>query len=630
MAAFQLRTFGDIVKAVREELKVQSTDTTAVERIKRDINMVYSEIISAKHWWWLVESTTLQIPAYHNTGTAFVLQNQSSVIFSNPIGSSKTGYYFALEGDNTVYRIESHAAGSNTLKLSEKFIGASNNQAGYKIWTDNVPLPTNCKATIDVVSNLSRQTLENLGHQDWRKLSSAMPKRAGAPEAYYTSDFVDPSPTTPIASLPPLLTRQSAGVVKKLVFTAALPASLIGGVQIKVSKAYDPTYNGVNFIAELGTTFVTNDTLIYTGKEEHTESAVPDTNLLVEFTASTRNRARYRVMYVYPAISQTNSLLHVDYQKQVAPLEADLDEPIIPADDRIVVVYAALHRAWSRERNPEEAQRNLALYKDKIANMAGQIQDSLDKPIFKPSRLYLSGKRNTFRSRRFNLALDSFFESSGSGGAGGSTVAVLGTPNTVAIFNNEGELEGSSVVSTTELNYLDGATSSIQTQIDTINTYLATAFVTDALVSPTAAIARTKLANGTPDRIVINNGSGVMADSTVTSQELSFLSGVTPLTSLVLNDNQAAPADVFTLPLGNSYCFILYSIKRGPANIEGGFMVLLNDGTNAELTIDSSVIGLIGMALTADVSGANVRLRYTSTNTGIAPNFKYAVIKWAA
>lgn len=630
MAAYQLRTFKDIVDAVREELKVQSSDTVGVNRIKRDVNMVYSEIISSKNWWWLIESTTIKVPAYYNKGTAFVLHNQSSVTVSQAIGASKKGYYFSVEGDTTLYKIESHTAGSATFKLSEKYIGASSNSVGYKIWTDNIPLPTNCKATVEVVSNATRQPLEGLGHQDWRRLSSGQPKRVGVPEAYYTSDFVDPFPTSTIISLPALLTRKSDGVVKTLVFASALPASIISGTQIKVSKADEPSYNGTNFIASVSTTNVANDTLIYTGKEEHTELALPDSNLLVELQASTKNRARYRSLFLYPALLQTDTLLHVDYQKQVAALDVDADEPIIPADDRIVLVYAALHRAWSRERNPEEAQRNLVLYKDKLASMAGQIQDSLDKPIFKPSRLYLSAKRNTFRSRRFNLALDTFFESTGAGATGGTTVAVLGTPNTVAIFNNDGELEGSSVVSTTELNYLDGATSSIQTQINSINAYLATAFVTNALVSNSAAIARSKLASGTADLVLVNNGSGVMSESAITATELSFLSGVTPLTTVALADNQVAAADALTIPVANTYCFILYSIKRGAANVEGGMMVLLNDGTSADLTIDSGLIGTTGVTLTADVSGANVRVRYTSTATGVAPSLKYAVIKWAA
>lgn len=630
MAVFQLKTFSDIVNAVREELKVQSTDTVAVNRLRRDINMVYSEIISAKNWWWLIESTTLKVPAYYSTGTAFVINNQSSVILSQTIGASKAGYYFAMEGDNTLYRIESHAAGSSLLKLSETFFGASNSAVGFKIWTDNIPLPTNCKATTNVISNITRQPLENLGHHDWRRLSSSQPKRVGAPEAYYTSDFVDPIPTTVIANLPSLLSRKSDGVLKTLVYSAALPASFITGVQIRVSRADEPSYNGTNFIAQLATTNIANDTLIYAGKEEHTELALPDPNLLVEFSASTKNRTRYRTMFLYPSLNQFNSLIHVDYQKQVSPLNEDLDEPIIPVDDRIILVYAALHRAWSRERNPEEAQRNLVLYKDKLASMAGQIQDSLDKPLLKPSRLYLSAKRNTFRSRRFNLSLDTFFESTGAGSTGGSIVAVLGTPNTVGIFNNDGELEGSSVISTTELNYLDNASSNIQGQIDTVNSYLATAFITNALVSPAAAIARSKLASGSANAVVINNGSGVMTDSSITSTELSFLSGVTPLTSVTLNDNQVAAATAFTIPLTNSFCFILYSIKRGSANIEGGTMVLLNDGSGADLTIDSGLIGATGVTLTADVNGSDVRLRYTSTSTGTAPSLKYSVIKWVA
>ncbi len=41
MAAYEVKTFADIVSAVREELKIQSTDTTSVNRIKRNINVAY-------------------------------------------------------------------------------------------------------------------------------------------------------------------------------------------------------------------------------------------------------------------------------------------------------------------------------------------------------------------------------------------------------------------------------------------------------------------------------------------------------------------------------------------------------------------------------------------------------------
>lgn len=51
--------------------------------------------------------------------------------------------------------------------------------------------------------------------------------------------------------------------------------------------------------------------------------------------------------------------------------------------------------------------------------------------------------------------------------------------------------------------------------------------ITNAMISGSANIDRTKLASGTADRVVVNNGSGVMTDSTVTTTELGYLSGAT-------------------------------------------------------------------------------------------------------
>jgi hypothetical protein len=41
MAIYELKTFKDIIDAVREELKIQSTDTETINRIKRNINTLY-------------------------------------------------------------------------------------------------------------------------------------------------------------------------------------------------------------------------------------------------------------------------------------------------------------------------------------------------------------------------------------------------------------------------------------------------------------------------------------------------------------------------------------------------------------------------------------------------------------
>ena len=57
----------------------------------------------------------------------------------------------------------------------------------------------------------------------------------------------------------------------------------------------------------------------------------------------------------------------------------------------------------------------------------------------------------------------------------------------------------------------------------------------------------------------------------------------------------------------------------------------MNNGVAASLLIDSSLaFGATGVTLTADVSGANARILYTTTATGTDATLKYAVIKWAA
>lgn len=626
--AQELRTFSDIVAAVREETKTSSADTTAVNRIKRDINIVYREIIAFKRWWWLVEATNINIPAFYSAGTCQVVHGSSLVTFSQPIYPPKEGYFFAIEGDNEVYTVESHTQGASTLRLSTVFNGPTQLTVNFKIWTDRIPLPTNCKETVEVISPFTRQPLENMGLQEYRRISSGVPKRQGNPEIYYTGDFFEPFPDSAIANMPSLLHHKSDGVVKTLIFNSALPASITANTQLRIKGASHPSYNGEVAVTSVTTTNVTNDTLIYTGFGEYTEQTTPDAGISIRKLENTANRSRYRALFYYPSITSSNLTFSLDYQKNVPPLENDEDEPIIPLDDRIVLLYGALNRTWDRERNPEAATKNYGLYQNQLNRMAGQMQDSLDKPILKVARSYLGSKRSSFRSRRFNLAVDGFLGAVG-GSTGGNVVAVLGAPNSVAQFNASGELEGSSVISIAELNYLDGASSNIQTQINTINSTISSAFVTNALVSNTAAIARSKLAAGTANVVPVNNGSGVLTDSAVTATELSFLSGVTPLTSVTLTDNTAVAADAVSISASNTFCFIPYSIKRN-TSYEGGFMVLLNDGTTADLTIDSSNIGTNGVTLSAVVSGGNVKVQYTTTNMGFNATLKYAVIKWAA
>lgn len=627
MAGRDLKNFGDLVASVREELKVSASETESIARIRRDIQTVYREVLAFTRWSWLQETKTVVLPTPWKEGTCRVITGSSEVTFSTPPGGLRKGQYFSTDPSTQIYVIESHVPGSSTIKLSDKFLGPTNFAIGYKIWVDKIALPTNCKETTEVRDMFSRKPLEVLGRQELLRLSNAQPKRSGAPKYYHTSDYVDPFPTKVIPDLPNVQERKSDGIVKRLIFDDELPAGIEVGMGLLISNSNDPTYNGEVYVAAIESTRQDNDTIVYTGKTDSLEGISPEPNAVVEQIDTTHSRARYRELHFYPSILQSKLLLHIDFSKETPPLEDDDDEPVIPVDDRVVLLYGARHLAWARERNPEESARNYSLYQAKLQRMAGYLEDSLDKAIIRPSRLYLTAKRSSMRRRHFSFPSSGF----GQGGPGDSMAQeILGLPNSVAIFNSEGVLEGSADISVTELGYLDGTSSNIQAQIDAINTQIAGAFVTDALVSPTAAIQRSKLASGLANAVVVNNGSGVMVDSGILASELNWLDDNEPLTEVNMPNNTAVATQLISIAKTFTHVSIKYSIQRGSNNVEGGDIILLNDGTLAEITLGSSNMGTLGVDITADVSGANVRLLFTTTNTGTDARFRYRVIKWAA
>ncbi len=547
MALYQLRTFEDLVNAIREEAQIPSTDTVGLSRAKRDLNIVYQELTAEKNWWWLEGTCTIQIPAYIYTGTVAVSSGSADAEFSIAPAQSQRGKHFAVDGFNEIYTVESHAAGSTSAKLTELYAGATSATATYKLWTDRLPLPTDCRETVEVWHEHQANTLEGKGKQEFRKLSNRAPRAEGKPGYYYTGDFVDPSLTSAITSLPAVTSRASAGVVKTLTFATTLPSAFTSAfaegkpIRIRVSGASSPSYNGDVILSSASGT-----TVSYTGKAELQESTVADTGVSVTLVDQEADYDRYRELFLYPCLNTSRVSLHVDYVKEVFPLENDDDEPAVPLQDRSVLLYGALHRVWSRMRNPEEAQRNLLLYSNKLAKMAGKHQDSMETPKLSPSKLYLSAKRSNMRRMRGDSI------SGGDGSGGSSQGVIMGTANRVAVYDTSGILNPDSSISTAELLTLDGASSNIQAQIDDITalgdgkilvgasgvatevtptgdvtisnagvTAISPLVIVDADVSASAALSRAKVATGTVKHIVINHAStGALSSTGITAGQV--------------------------------------------------------------------------------------------------------------
>lgn len=190
-------TFDDIVDGIREAIGVQTSDTSAVNKIKRFVNMVYlDEVVPFKRWQWLQKSMTVVHKAYHNVGTASVTPTSTSVTLNtapnSSLGSFK-GYRFSVDGNNQVYTIASHTAGSAAVVLTGAYQEAVNGTANYKIWRDSFDLPTDAKETVELWHAERATPCEGVGPQGFRKLEAASPKAEGFPSRYNTYDYYDPT-----------------------------------------------------------------------------------------------------------------------------------------------------------------------------------------------------------------------------------------------------------------------------------------------------------------------------------------------------------------------------------------------------------------------------------------------------
>lgn len=341
---------------------------------------------------------------------------------------------------------------------------------------------------------------------------------------------------------------------------------------------------------------------------------------------------RYRFMRVHPSRTDDPVTINIDYTKEIDPLVDDGDEPLMPIEDRIVLVYGALSRAWTRERNPEESQRNLMLFENKLARMAGKIEEGFDRPKLSVDHRYLTAKRGSrirgLRSRTgtefggaSSYSVPKYLEDTQINGA--NVVGNITVAAGITIDGRDLSVDGAA---------MDAHIAASQNVhgIGSGNSVVGDG-TTQTLTNKTVALASNNIVSATVNEVAqFNSSTGYLESSGILNTELDFLDDVTALSNVNLADNQASAADVLSIAATNTSILIIYSIQRGASNVESGIINLCNDGSTASLAAYGSSVGTSGVTLSADVSGGNVRLRYTSTNTGTAPVFKYKLHKWAA
>lgn len=118
----------------------------------------------------------------------------------------------------------------------------------------------------------------------------------------------------------------------------------------------------------------------------------------------------------------------------------------------------------------------------------------------------------------------------------------------------------------------------------------------------------------------------VTIDGRDISEDGATLDSLTDFTSVTLNDNQSAAETALSVAITEATAlFITYTISRGNTH-RAGMITLTTDGTATAFIAEGNIAGTAvdpGVTFTADLNSGNLRLRYTSTNTGTAPTFKY-------
>jgi hypothetical protein len=221
------------------------------------------------------------------------------------------------------------------------------------------------------------------------------PTLEGPPALCTTGDLVDPDPYQTISGLPALSTRASSGLVKTLTFATSVASYLEEGDRIQISGSGHYSYDGQWTLSSVSTTTAT-----FTGLVAHEEAATADVGLTVKKLRSETASNSYRELLVYPSLTDSRINLTVDRFIDVAPLEDDSDEPLMPIEDRIVLLYGTLSRDWVRERDGEDAARNYSLYQQKLQRMASKLKNTQDYPVLSVSKTWLAAKRRSGRTAR--------------------------------------------------------------------------------------------------------------------------------------------------------------------------------------------------------------------------------------
>lgn len=156
----------------------------------------------------------------------------------------------------------------------------------------------------------------------------------------------------------------------------------------------------------------------------------------------------------------------------------------------------------------------------------------------------------------------------------------------------------------------------------------------NGLPSYSGGFGGTVAAAGSSTQVQFNTGGVLDADSRFAwdaadgSVNLNGMRQTALSSGIALADNQPSATQIFAFAASNRAAIMEYSIVRNGI-YRTGTLLIANDGTITSSNGTSVETASTGISLSTDISGGNVRVLYTSTNTGFGATFKYSMRKWS-
>ena len=193
---------------------------------------------------------------------------------------------------------------------------------------------------------------------------------------------------------------------------------------------------------------------------------------------------------------------------------------------------------------------------------------------------------------------------------------------------------GAISLGTFTLNYDTTATGSTATMKFMVRRWSNASGGPSGVPSYTGAPASTAAA-GPNESIQFNNGglldgsSNFLIDTVNNAIVLNGLQQTILSSGVTLTDNTGSPTTIFSYDAA-TYPFVIieFSILRNGTYSVGRLMIA-NDAINTAQSYDFVQTAATGITLSSAVSGSNVLVQYTSTNTGFNATFKYFMRRWS-